>query len=59
MQRNYARRVLREIYRNRKQDLPAGLDLIIVLFPGDFGYHEREQQFTKMIRRAGFGLSDI
>ena len=56
--RNYARRVLREIYRKAKQDLPIGLDVIIVLFPGDFGYQDREQQFTKLIRRANFGPSD-
>lgn len=55
--RNYARRVLKEIYRNAKQDLPPGLDIIIVLFPGDFGYHDREKQFAKLIRRAGFGPS--
>lgn len=58
VERNYARRVLREIYRNAKQDLPIGLDIIIVLFTGEFGYHEREQQFKKLIRRAEFGPSD-
>ena len=54
VQRNYARRVLKEIYRNTKQDLPTGYDIIVVLYSGDYGYHEREQQFTKLIRRAKF-----
>jgi ribonuclease P protein component len=57
VERNYARRVLKEIYRNAKHDLPPGLDIIIVLFPGDFGFHDREKQFAKLIRRAGFGPS--
>ena len=53
VQRNYARRVFKEIYRNTKQDLPTGYDIIVVLYSGDYNYHEREQQFTKLIRRAG------
>ena len=56
VERNYARRVLKEIYRNQKQNLPTGYDIVIVLYPGDYGYQEREQQFMKMLRRAGFGL---
>ena len=59
VQRNYARRVLKEIYRNTKQDLPTGYDIIVVLYYGDYGYHEREQQFTKLVRRANFAETDI
>ncbi|RKX89171.1 MAG: ribonuclease P protein component [Spirochaetes bacterium] len=59
VQRNYARRVLKEIYRNTKQDLPTGYDIIVVLYSGDYGYHEREQQFTKLVRRANFAETDI
>ena len=54
VERNYARRILKEIYRNAKQDLPRGYDMIIVLFPGDFGYHERKRQFSTLMQRAGF-----
>lgn len=56
--RNYARRILKEIYRNTKQNLPGGIDLIVVLYPGDFSYHERERQFMKLIRRADFVQTD-
>ncbi len=58
VQRNYARRVLKEIYRNTKQDLPTGYDIIVVLYSGDYDYQEREQQFTKLIRRADFAETD-
>lgn len=54
VQRNYSRRVLKEIYRNTKQDLPTGYDIIVVLYSGDYGYLEREQQFMNLIRRADF-----
>jgi len=58
VQRNYARRILKEIFRNTKQDLPTGYDIIVVLYSGDYNYHEREQQFTKLIRRAGIAKTD-
>ena len=58
VKRNYARRVLKEIYRNTKQNLPCGIDLIVVLYPGDFSYHERERQFMELIRRADFVQTD-
>ena len=58
VRRNYARRILKEIYRNTKQDLPTGYDIIVVLYSGDYNYHEREQQFTKLIRRAGIAKTD-
>lgn len=58
VQRNYARRILKEIYRNTKQDLPTGYDIIVVLYSGDYNYHEREQQFIKLIRRAGIAKTD-
>jgi ribonuclease P protein component len=59
VQRNYARRVLKEIYRNTKQDLPTGYDIIVVLYSGDYNYQEREQQFMKLIRRANIAEADI
>ena len=55
VQRNYARRVLKEIYRCRKQDFPIGYDIVVVLYAGDFSYQDREHQFMKLIRRANFG----
>ncbi len=52
--RNYSRRVLKEIYRRRKWDIPAGYDIVVVLFPGNFSYHDREQQFMKLLQRVEF-----
>lgn len=50
--RNQSRRILKEIYRNAKQDITTGFDIIVVLYPGEYGYGEREQQFRSLIRRA-------
>jgi ribonuclease P protein component len=55
VRRNYARRVLKEIYRRRKREIPSGFDIIVVLFAGDYSYRDREQQFMKLIQRANFG----
>lgn len=52
VERNHARRVLKEIYRNSKMDLPQGYDIVIVLYPGAFSFAERENQFSQLIRRA-------
>ncbi|OQX30019.1 MAG: ribonuclease P protein component [Spirochaeta sp. LUC14_002_19_P3] len=53
-ERNYARRVLKEIYRTSKHILPTGYDIIVVLYPGGFGFYERKQQYMDLIWRAGF-----
>jgi len=58
VRRNYARRVLKEIYRTSKQDVRGGYDIIVVLYPGDYGYREREQQFRSMVRRSGLADSN-
>lgn len=55
VKRNYARRVLKEIYRKNKQSLSVGYDFVVVLYPGDFSYREREQQFMDLFRRVSFG----
>ena len=54
VERNYSRRVLKEIYRNVKQEMQGNYDIVVVLYPGNYGYHEREHQFMNLIRRAGF-----
>jgi len=54
VQRNYARRVLKEIYRNTRKDLPKGFDIVVILYPGDYDYRERKKQFCELIRNADF-----
>ena len=58
VERNHARRILKEIYRNSKIDLPQGYDVVVVLYPGDFSHVDRKKQFAALIRRARFGESD-
>jgi ribonuclease P protein component len=55
VRRNYARRILKEIYRRKKREIPNGYDVIVILFAGDYSYHDREQQFMMLIQRANFG----
>ncbi len=54
IERNYSRRILREIYRKNKQLFPAGNDIIIVLYPGRYRYHERYQQFLELAQGISF-----
>lgn len=53
VQRNRARRHGREIFRNTKEMLKQGFDLAFILYPGDFGYKERLDQYLGLVRRAG------
>lgn len=52
VQRNRARRVVREIYRNMKHELVDGYDLGIILYPGDFSFTDRQKQLEKLFRKA-------
>ncbi len=58
IERNYARRVLKEIYRKSKHLFSENLDIVVVLFPGNYNYHDRKRQFMKMLRRAKLVPSD-
>lgn len=50
VKRNYNRRILKEIYRKNKPGLQAGCDIVIVLYPGKYCYHDRKKQFFALIR---------
>ena len=52
VERNRSRRILKEIYRNAKRDIATGYDIVVVLYPGEYGYGERERQFHTLIQRA-------
>ena len=52
VQRNRAKRLIREIYRCNKHRVKPGFDLLFVLFPGDFGYDERSRQFFALLEKA-------
>lgn len=53
IQRNRAKRIVREVYRNHKSILQPGWDLGFILFPGNDGFHTRETQIIGLITKAG------
>lgn len=57
VKRNYARRVVKNIYRENNKSLPTGYDFILILYPGEFDYYDRKQQFLGMLRRVDFACS--
>ncbi|OQY33302.1 MAG: ribonuclease P protein component [Spirochaetaceae bacterium 4572_59] len=52
VERNYSKRILREIYRTQKELISAPYDVVIVLYPGDYSFQDRYEQFNKLLRRA-------
>ena len=53
VERNRARRRVREAYRNMKVHIDGHFDIAFVLYPGDYSYSERYQQVEKLLRRSG------
>ena len=62
IQRNRAKRIAREIYRQNKHLLKPGFDIVIVFFPEKDLYSLRETQMFKLFKKArlfsGGGYSD-
>ena len=52
IERNYSKRILREIYRMEKEHLKSSFDIVIVLYPGDYSYLNRYDQYKKLVKRA-------
>lgn len=53
VQRNRARRLLRECWRLCKASLRGGFDVAVVLYPGYDDYEERDAQLKRLLRQAG------
>lgn len=53
VQRNRAKRVLREIYRNTKHELATGFDIGVILYSGEFDYVARLMQYRSLLSKAG------
>ena len=53
VERNRAKRQVREIFRLHKHRIQPGFDLVFLVYPGDFGYHDRERQFLQLLARIG------
>lgn len=53
VERNRAKRVVREAYRHLKPSLETGYDLIVVLYPHEDSYHNRVKQLSRLCEKAG------
>jgi ribonuclease P protein component len=53
VKRNREKRIFRELFRMRKRSLKKGYDIIFVLYPGEYTFHEREMQFESLFQKAG------
>jgi ribonuclease P protein component len=53
VERNRAKRQVREIFRLHKHRLQPGFDLVFLVYPGEYDYHDRERQFLQLVARAG------
>jgi ribonuclease P protein component len=52
VERNYARRLGKELFRSHKDTIMSGFDLIFVMYPGAYAFPDRKIQFFDLLRRA-------
>ncbi len=52
VERNRSKRYLREIYRDVKHSIVSGIDIVIILYPGNYSYSERKEQFISLLKRG-------
>ncbi|MEX2442790.1 MAG: ribonuclease P protein component [Alkalispirochaeta sp.] len=52
VERNRARRLVREAYRLYKPEIAGNYDVAFVLYPGSFSYSDRCSQVETLLRRA-------
>lgn len=57
VERNRAKRVLRECWRLGKASVKPGFDLVVVLYPGNDAYAERRVQLFRLLKQAGLLLA--
>lgn len=50
--RNRSKRIIREIYRSLKFTIKPGYDMVIVLYPGNYSYNQRLEQFSYLLKKA-------
>lgn len=58
VERNRAKRQVREIFRLHRHRIQPGFDLVFLVYPGRFDYHDRERQFLQLVARAGLERRD-
>ena len=52
VERNKSKRILREIYRESKDSIFPGYDIVVVLYPGNYTYTERKKQYYSLMKRG-------
>lgn len=53
VQRNFAKRISREVYRKLKNELMQGYDLLFLFYPGNDTITFRENQIRLLCKKAG------
>lgn len=53
VKRNRTKRIVREVYRNIKEDMKAGYDLIFVAYEKNLGYKDAFFRLFSLCRQAG------
>jgi ribonuclease P protein component len=52
VKRNRVKRIGKEIYRHMKCNIKRGYDLLILLYPGDYSFTDRKNEFELTLKRA-------
>jgi ribonuclease P protein component len=53
VERNRAKRLIRESFRLLKADIPGGADMVFLVFPAPDTFAMRNEQMTRLCREAG------
>jgi len=57
VERNYSRRLSREVYRQFRNKLLQGYDLVLLVYPGRDVFSARMEQMRELFSRAGLFIS--
>ena len=57
VERNYSRRLSREVYRQLRNNLEGGYDLVLLVYPGRDVFSVRVKQMRELFSRAGLFIS--
>ncbi|NCN05065.1 MAG: ribonuclease P protein component [Spirochaetales bacterium] len=52
IERNYVKRVGKEVFRNLKPLLRPGFDVAFIFYSGDYTYQDRKNQISDLLSRA-------
>ena len=52
VERNYQKRLVREVYRHEKPYLKTGFDFGFILYPGNYQFNDRKNQVREVLSRA-------